>query len=59
MRTETGTEREGRRERNGTGNGEGGGMCERGGKQGTETKRRLLAEDVLEYREFYEGEGAN
>ena len=51
--------REGQRGRNGTGNSEGGGRREREGQQGPETKRRPLVEDVLEYREFYKGDGAN
>ena len=53
------TEREGQLGRHWTGNGEIGGRCKWGGRQGTETKRLLLLEDVLEYRESYKGEGAN
>ena len=36
-----------------------GGRCKWGRQRSTETKRRPLVEDVLEYRNFYEGEGAN
>ena len=35
------------------------GWHEQGGQRITETKMRLLVEDVLEYRSFYEEEGAN
>ena len=56
---DTGTDREGRRGRNGTGNDKGGGRLKQGGQRGTETKRRPLVEDVSEYREFYKGEGAD
>ena len=51
-------EREVRRGRNGTGNGERGGRREQGGQRGPETKRRPLVEDVSEYQEVYEGESA-
>ena len=57
--TETGAAREGRRGRNRDGNGERGGRRERGGQQGPESKRRPLVEDILEYWESYEGEGAD
>ena len=56
---ETGTEREGRRGRNGTRDSERGCMCKRGGQQGTEIKRIPLVGDVLEYWEFYKGGGAD
>ena len=59
MVTKTGIEREGRQGSNGTENGERGGRQERGGKRGQYTKRRLLVEDMSEYQEFYEGEGAD
>ena len=36
-----------------------GGRRERGRQQGPEKKRRPLVEDVSEYWELYEGEGAN
>ena len=36
-----------------------GGRRERSGHWGQDKKRRPLVEDVLEYRDFYEGEGAN
>ena len=52
-------EREGLRGRNGTGNRKKVGRRNQGGQQGLETKRRLLVEDVLEYQDFYEGEGAD
>ena len=52
-------EREGRWGWNRTGKGERGGRRERGGKRGTEIKKSPLVEDVLEYRDFYEGEGAD
>ena len=49
MGTETVTKREGQQGQNGTGNGERGGRHERGGQQGTETKRRPLVEYVSDY----------
>ena len=57
--TETGTSREGRRGRNGDGNGERRGKRKREGQWGPESKRRPLAEDFSEYWESYEGGGAN
>ena len=48
-------DREGRRGRNGTGNGKRGGRRERGGHQGPETKSRPLVEDVSEYQKSYGG----
>ena len=57
--TKTGTDREGRRRRNGTGNRKKGGKREQKGNQGLETKMCLLVEGVSEYREFYKGEGAD
>ena len=45
--------------RNRTSNGERGGRRKRVGQRGLETKRRPLVEDVLEYQESYEGEGAD
>ena len=38
---------------------EGEGGRNRGEQWSTETKRRLLVEDVSEYWRFYKGEGAN
>ena len=46
------------RGRNRTGNGERGVRLKQGGQQGPESKRRPLVEDVSEYWESYEGEGA-
>ena len=57
--TDTRTEREGRRGRNRNRNDKRGGRRKWGGKRGTEMKRRPLVDDVSEYREFYEGEGAD
>ena len=54
-----GTEREGRQGRNGTENGERGGMHKRLGQRGLDMKRHSLVEDVSDYQEFYKGEGAD
>ena len=51
--------REVRRGRNGDGNGGKGGRRDWGGQQGLGAKRSLLVEDVLEYWESYEGDGAD
>ena len=57
---ETGTEKDSRSGKNGSGNiGREGGRRERGGQRSTDTKMHPLVEDVLEYRKFYEGEGAD
>ena len=57
--TDTGTAREGRRGRNRDGNGRRGGRRERGEQRGPGSKRSLLVEDVSEYWEVYEGDGAD
>ena len=59
MVTETGTEREGWKGPTRTGNGDRDSRGERGWERGTETKMSQLVEDVLEYQEFHEEEGAN
>ena len=56
---ETGTEREGQRGWNGTGNRIRGGRHKKGGQRGILTKRCLVLEDVSEYQEHYKGEGAD
>ena len=57
--TETGTVREGRRGRNGDGNGESGGSRKQGGQRGLGSKRSPLVEDVSDYWEVYKGGGAD
>ena len=51
--------REDRQEGNRDENGGRGGRCERGGHQGQGSKKSSLVEDVLEYWEVYQGDGAN
>ena len=51
--------REGRRGQNMYGNGKRGGRSKQGGQQGQGSKRRPLLEDVSDYWEYYEGEGAD
>ena len=52
---EEGTEGDGQREREQTGNGERGGRRERGGQQGSEEKKQPLVGNAAVYQEFYRG----
>ena len=54
---ERGRERSG--EQKGTGNGEKGGRREQGGQRGSESKRRPLVGNAVEYQENYGGRGAD